>query len=305
MSSPLAVCRTLHWVLKIGNLRKAVDFYTYVFGMKVLRHEEFESGCDAQCNGDFDRPWSKTMIGYGDERSHFALELTYNYGIRGYRRGNDLKYISLFTTYDTLQRAEDMGFEPEARDDFGFTFEIKGPDDVIYKCILRDALPLEPFDCIALNVKNVAKSYEFWCDKLSMNAKAYHKNEYLIAQYGEGVALEFHELQKEEQVDFGAAAGRIAFGLSGDRGVYTLNDMMKEYDAERIAVPPVTLSTDGKADVDVIILNDDGFESCFVGQKEFDQLCEYKAGDDYIDWEKRASMNADKDKGLYIIHPTK
>jgi hypothetical protein len=39
-------------------------FYVNVLGMKVLRHEEFGSGCEASCNGPYSRPWSKTMIGY-------------------------------------------------------------------------------------------------------------------------------------------------------------------------------------------------------------------------------------------------
>jgi hypothetical protein len=34
------------------------------------------------------------MIGYGpNEQESFALELTYNYGINYYERGNDLRYI--------------------------------------------------------------------------------------------------------------------------------------------------------------------------------------------------------------------
>lgn len=39
--------------------------------------------------------WSKTMIGYGPEEEGFALELTYNYGIDGYKNGDDLQYICL------------------------------------------------------------------------------------------------------------------------------------------------------------------------------------------------------------------
>lgn len=35
------------------------------------------------------------MIGYGPEEEGFALELTYNYGIDGYKNGNDLQYICL------------------------------------------------------------------------------------------------------------------------------------------------------------------------------------------------------------------
>lgn len=37
------------------------------------------------------------MIGYGPEEQNFALELTYNYGIDGYKSGDDLQYICVQT----------------------------------------------------------------------------------------------------------------------------------------------------------------------------------------------------------------
>ncbi len=39
----------------------------------------------------YDGRWSKTMIGYGKEQSYFVLELTYNYGIKSYKLGNDFQ----------------------------------------------------------------------------------------------------------------------------------------------------------------------------------------------------------------------
>ena len=29
------------------------------------------------------------MVGYGEEDNHFVVELTYNYGVKKYERGND------------------------------------------------------------------------------------------------------------------------------------------------------------------------------------------------------------------------
>lgn len=55
--------RPLHFVFKIGNRFKTMDFFTNILGMKILRHEEFEEGCDAQCNGPYSGKWSKTMTG--------------------------------------------------------------------------------------------------------------------------------------------------------------------------------------------------------------------------------------------------
>ena len=86
--------RPLHWVFKVSDLRKTVDLLK-VLGMRVLRHEEFESGCAATCNGPYSGYWSKTMIGFGSEDDNFVLELTYNYGVSSYKRGNDLVAVLL------------------------------------------------------------------------------------------------------------------------------------------------------------------------------------------------------------------
>lgn len=35
------------------------------------------------------------MMGYGPESTHFAIELTYNYGIKKYETGNDFRGITI------------------------------------------------------------------------------------------------------------------------------------------------------------------------------------------------------------------
>ncbi len=44
----------------------------------------------------------------------------------------------------------------------------------------------------------------------------------------------------------------------------------------------------------------DGYEICYVGEKGFDDLSTTKKGDDFIDWEKRGELGADKDKGKVV-----
>uniref|UniRef100_A0A8C9QFW3 Glyoxalase domain containing 4 n=1 Tax=Spermophilus dauricus TaxID=99837 RepID=A0A8C9QFW3_SPEDA len=48
----MAVRRSLHFVFKVGNRFQTTHFFRDVLGMKVLRHEEFEEGCKAACNGE-------------------------------------------------------------------------------------------------------------------------------------------------------------------------------------------------------------------------------------------------------------
>lgn len=40
------------------------------------------------------------MAGYGSEDDHFVVELTYNYGIKEYKLGNDFQVI--YSTYKKI-----------------------------------------------------------------------------------------------------------------------------------------------------------------------------------------------------------
>ena len=39
------------------------------------------------------------MAGFGDEDSHFVVELTYNYGIKEYQLGNDFQVIQVLGNF--------------------------------------------------------------------------------------------------------------------------------------------------------------------------------------------------------------
>ena len=76
--------RVLHTMLRVGDLDRSVDFYTKVLGMKLLRTT--------------DRPEQKyrlAFVGYGDEREHAVIELTYNYGVDHYDLGNAFGHIAI------------------------------------------------------------------------------------------------------------------------------------------------------------------------------------------------------------------
>lgn len=46
-----------------------MHFLHDVLGMHTLRHEEFQEGCKATCNGPYSGRWSKSMMGYDSEVS--------------------------------------------------------------------------------------------------------------------------------------------------------------------------------------------------------------------------------------------
>ena len=45
----------------------------------------------------YDGKWSKSMVGYGPEDDHFVVELTYNYGIKEYKIGNDFQVSHFYS----------------------------------------------------------------------------------------------------------------------------------------------------------------------------------------------------------------
>lgn len=76
--------RMLHTMLRVGNLDRSIDFYTNVLGMKVLRKHDYPDG-----------KFSLAFIGYGDEKDHTVIELTYNWGVESYDMGNAYGHIAL------------------------------------------------------------------------------------------------------------------------------------------------------------------------------------------------------------------
>ena len=64
MSEP----RMLHTMIRVRDLDKSVAFYTGPLGMKELRRNEVQGG-----------RYTLSFVGYGDEKSHAVVELTYNW----------------------------------------------------------------------------------------------------------------------------------------------------------------------------------------------------------------------------------
>jgi lactoylglutathione lyase len=76
--------RILHTMLRVGDLKRSIDFYTSVLGMQVLRTTDRP-----------DQKYTLAFVGYGDERSQAVLELTYNYGVDRYELGNAYGHIAI------------------------------------------------------------------------------------------------------------------------------------------------------------------------------------------------------------------
>lgn len=76
--------RMLHTMFRVGDMERSKAFYTQVLGMKVLREHDFPDG-----------KFSLAFVGYGDEKHHTVLELTYNYGVESYEMGKAFGHIAI------------------------------------------------------------------------------------------------------------------------------------------------------------------------------------------------------------------
>jgi lactoylglutathione lyase len=76
--------RILHTMLRVGDLQRAIDFYTQVLGMKLLRTTERP-----------EQKYSLAFVGYGTNPEHAELELTYNHGVEKYEMGSAYGHIAI------------------------------------------------------------------------------------------------------------------------------------------------------------------------------------------------------------------
>jgi lactoylglutathione lyase len=76
--------RVLHTMLRVGDLKRSIDFYTQVLGMKLLRTTERP-----------DQKYDLAFLGYGSNPEHAEIELTYNYGVDKYDMGGAYGHIAI------------------------------------------------------------------------------------------------------------------------------------------------------------------------------------------------------------------
>ena len=76
--------RILHTMLRVGDLQRAIDFYTKVLGMTLLR-----------TNDNPEYKYTLAFVGYGKNPDHAELELTYNYGVDKYDIGTAYGHIAI------------------------------------------------------------------------------------------------------------------------------------------------------------------------------------------------------------------
>lgn len=76
--------RLLHVMLRVGDLQRAIDFYTQVMGMRLLRQKDYPEG-----------RFTLAFLGYGPESEQTVIELTYNWDTDTYDMGTAFGHIAI------------------------------------------------------------------------------------------------------------------------------------------------------------------------------------------------------------------
>ncbi len=92
--------RVLHTMIRVSDLEKSLTFYTNILGMKLLRLHEYPEG-----------KFTLAFVGFGDEKDHAVIELTYNWGVASYDKGNAFGHIAIEVedAYNTCELIKSKG----------------------------------------------------------------------------------------------------------------------------------------------------------------------------------------------------
>ena len=76
--------RILHTMIRVSNLEKSLDFYLNMLGMNLIKRKDYEHG-----------KFTLAFVGYGLEENAAMIELTYNWGVNNYLKGDGFGHIAI------------------------------------------------------------------------------------------------------------------------------------------------------------------------------------------------------------------
>tara|TARA_B110000305_G_C19097998_1_gene473941 strand:+ start:86 stop:451 length:366 start_codon:yes stop_codon:yes gene_type:complete len=71
-------------MFRVTDMDKSIDFYTNIFGMKLLRRKDFPEG-----------KFTLVFLGYGNEEENTVIELTHNWETDSYELGTAYGHIAI------------------------------------------------------------------------------------------------------------------------------------------------------------------------------------------------------------------
>lgn len=92
--------KILHTMIRVTDLENSLKFYIDVLGMKLLRKKDYPEG-----------KFTLAFVGFGEEKNHAVIELTYNWETHHYDLGNAFGHIAIGVddVYETCERIRKAG----------------------------------------------------------------------------------------------------------------------------------------------------------------------------------------------------
>ena len=92
--------RIMHTMLRVGEMDRAIEFYTNVLDMKLLRRKEYPEG-----------KFTLAFLGHQSEDDGAVLELTHNWGVDSYEIGTGYGHIAIEVddAYAACERVKQRG----------------------------------------------------------------------------------------------------------------------------------------------------------------------------------------------------
>lgn len=73
-----------HCMIRVGDLSRSLGFYVDLLGMTLFRREDYPDG-----------RFTLAFVGFGDAKTSTLLELTHNWDVTSYDRGNGFGHVAL------------------------------------------------------------------------------------------------------------------------------------------------------------------------------------------------------------------
>ncbi|BDA47561.1 probable lactoylglutathione lyase [Coccomyxa sp. Obi] len=156
--------RMLHAVYRVGNMDETIEYYKKHFGLKQLRYRDIP-----------EEKYSNAFLGAGPETDHFALELTYNYGVDSYDIGTGFGHFALahpdvYALVDSIKKgggkvSRDAGPVKGGQTVIAF---VDDPTGYKWELIQRPEPIPEPIAQVMLRVTDLDRSIQYYTEALGM-----------------------------------------------------------------------------------------------------------------------------------------
>jgi lactoylglutathione lyase len=265
----------LHAVYRVGDMDASIAFYETALGAKLLRFREVP-----------EEKYSNAFLGYGPETSHFALELTYNYGVDGYELGTGFGHFGLAVpdVAAAVERVRAAGAGTITREagpvKGGSTVIafVKDPTGYSWELIERKGAPIrDPLAQVMLRVTDLDASIAYYTQCLGMTLIRKRENEggrYTLAflGYGEETDQCVFELTFNWDKTDAAAAYPDMLGKGYGQVAISTRDVYKTAAQVRAAGGKVTREPGPVPGIGTKIMattDPDGWKVVFVDEADF------------------------------------